>query len=222
MIEDIEKDPRFARINRQKYESKSLISVPLIYKDQIFGVINLNNKLDGKSFTQDDLSMLVSIGLPAAVAIDRVNIIAEKTRTINELTVLHRLAEKVSMLDDPAKIGQATYEGLKQLFNIEFILWYDYYERGSRLQLEYYFGNLPQNSLPLSVRAIDLAHESVTLGDESNIQVMEETLAENIRGFVGGENIQIIPISIFLKRALAGVAVLAFPLDFQFEPLYGS
>jgi signal transduction histidine kinase/DNA-binding response OmpR family regulator len=217
MIEDIEKDPRFARINRQKYESKSLISVPLIYKDQIFGVINLNNKLNGKSFTQDDLSMLVSIGLPAAVAIDRVNIIAEKTRTINELTVLHRLAEKVSMLDDPAKIGQATYEGLKQLFNIEFILWYDYYERGSRLQLEYYFGNLPQNALPLSVRAIDLAHESVTLGDESNIKVMEETLAENIRGFVGGENIQIIPISIFLKRALAGVAVLAFPMDFRFD-----
>ncbi len=216
IIGDIEKDPRFARINRQKYESKSLISVPLIYKDQIFGVINLNNKLNGKPFTQDDLSMLVSLGLPAAVAIDRANLIADKTRTINELTVLHGLAEKVSMLDDPAKIGQATFEGLEQLFNIEFIIWYDYYERGGQLQLEFSFGKLPNKTIPPSVRTIELGHEPIVLGDKSNIQSMETALAENIRNFVGDYQAQIIPLSIFLKRSLAGVAVLAFPADFQF------
>jgi signal transduction histidine kinase/DNA-binding response OmpR family regulator len=218
IIEDIEKDPRFARINRQKYESKSLISVPLIYKDQIFGVINLNNKLNGKPFTEDDLSMLVSLGLPAAVAIDRANLIAEKTRTIGELTVLHSLAEKVSMLDDPAKIGQATYDGLKRLFDLEFIFWYDYYDRGSQLQLEYSFGHLPQDSVPLSVRTVDLPHESVTLGNDAEIQNMEEMLAANIKSYIGDGNIQIIPLSIFLKRSLAGVAVLAFPSDFHFDP----
>jgi signal transduction histidine kinase/CheY-like chemotaxis protein/putative methionine-R-sulfoxide reductase with GAF domain len=218
IIEDIEKDPRFARINRQKYESKSLISVPLIYKDQIFGVINLNNKLNGKPFTEDDLSMLVSLGLPAAVAIDRANLIAEKTRTIGELTILHSLAEKVSMLDDPAKIGQATYEGLAQLLELEFILWYDYYDRGSQLQLEYSFGHLPQDAVPLSVRTIDLPHESVTLGNDSDIRNMEEMLAANIKSFAGEKDIKIIPLSIFLKRALAGVAVLAFPSDFNFDP----
>ncbi len=217
IIENIEKDPRFARINRQKYESKSLISVPLIYKDQIFGVINLNNKLNGKPFTEDDLSMLVSLGLPAAVAIDRANLIAEKTRTIGELTILHSLAEKVSMLDDPAKIGQATYEGLAQLLELEFILWYDYYDRGSQLQLEYSFGHLPQDAVPLSVRTIDLPHESVTLGNDSDIRNMEETLAANIKSFAGEKDIKIIPLSIFLKRALAGVAVLAFPSDFNFD-----
>jgi signal transduction histidine kinase/CheY-like chemotaxis protein/putative methionine-R-sulfoxide reductase with GAF domain len=218
IIENIEKDARFARINRQKYESKSLISVPLIYKDQIFGVINLNNKLNGRPFTDDDLSMLVSLGLPAAVAIDRANLIAEKTRTISELTILHSLAEKVSMLDDPAKIGQATFEGLAQLLDLDFILWYDYYDRGSQLQLEYSFGHLPQDAVPLAVRSMDLPHESVTLGNDSEINNMEQMLAANIKSFVGDKDVEIIPLSIFLKRSLAGVAVLAFPSDFNFDP----
>jgi signal transduction histidine kinase/DNA-binding response OmpR family regulator len=219
IIEDIEKDVRFARINRQKYESKSLISVPLMYKDQLFGVINLNNKINGRPFTSDDLSLLVALGLPAAVAIDRANLIAEKTRTINELRVLHSLAEKVSMLDDLAKIGEATFEGLKQLLNLDYIFWYDYQERGSILQLEYYFGNLPEGPLPQTVKTLDLSLEQVTLSDKSNVRAMENKLAENIQNFIkpGDHPKQIIPISIFIKRGLAGVAVLAFPADFEFS-----
>ena len=92
IVEDIEKDQRFARINRQKYESKSLISVPLTYKDKLYGVINLNNKTSGKPFTEDDLRLLHSLAVPAAVAMDRANLIAEKTETLNYLTVLHSLA----------------------------------------------------------------------------------------------------------------------------------
>lgn len=219
IIEDIEKDPRFARINRQKYESKSLISVPLAYKDQIFGVINLNNKLNGQPFTKDDLSMLTSLGLPAAVAIDRANLIAEKTRTISELRVLHNLAEKVSMLDDTAKIGQATYEGLQKLLNIEFIFWYDYTERGSLLQLEYYFGCLPKLAIPAYVSTIDLTQASLTVGNESDVLAMEQKLADTLLRFIPDSEgrLQIIPVSIFLKRALAGVAILAFPKDFHFS-----
>jgi signal transduction histidine kinase len=124
------------------------------------------------------------------------------------------------MLDDPAKIGQATYEGLKQLLNIDLIFWYDYVERGSLLQLEYYFGNLPEHAVPQTVKTIDLSREMITLGDQSDIKSMETKLAENIRHFINHTdfNGQIIPISIFLKRALAGVAILTFPPDFDFSP----
>lgn len=217
IIEDIEKDPRFARINRQKYESKSLISVPLVYKDQLFGVINLNNKTDGKPFTEDDLHMLTSLGLPAAVAIDRANLIADKTRTISELRVLHSLAEQVSMLDDPGKIGQATYVGLRNLLNIEFLFWFDYLERGNILQLEFYFGCLPQSPIPQNIKSISISQEGINLGHEDALKKMSETLITNIRQFTG-DTIQIIPLPIFLRRALAGVAVLAFPLDYEFKP----
>jgi len=216
IVDDIEKDPRFARINRAKYESKSLISVPLMYKDQVFGVINLNNKANGKPFTQDDLSMLVSLGLPAAVAIDRAQIIAEKTRTINELTVLHSLAEKVSMLDDTAMIGKATYEGLRKLLDLEFILWYDHVERGNILQLEYFFGNFPK-LIPSSVSVIDLGKESTAPDSEGDIKRMEQLLTQSIKSFLSLNNmrLKVQPLPIFLKRSLAGVAVLGFPSELE-------
>jgi len=55
IIKDIEQDTHFPRINRQHYESKSLISVPLKYKGSVHGVINLNNKTVGTEFNEDDL-----------------------------------------------------------------------------------------------------------------------------------------------------------------------
>jgi len=219
IVEDIERDPRFARINRQKYESKSLISVPLIYKDELFGVINLNNKVDGKPFSQDDLSMLASLAVPAAVAIDRANLIAEKTRTINELTILHELAEKVSMLDDLQKIGQATFEGLRDLLKLKFIFWYDYLERGGSLQLEFYFGCLPDDAIPPFLRLVDLDQETITLGKTADIKSMNEKLAANFDQFLetGNSEFKVVPLPIFLKRALAGVAVLGFASNFDFD-----
>ncbi|MCJ7508060.1 MAG: response regulator, partial [candidate division Zixibacteria bacterium] len=46
LVRDIEEDIRFKRINKQKYETKSLLSVPLQVKDRVLGVINLSNKQD--------------------------------------------------------------------------------------------------------------------------------------------------------------------------------
>ncbi|OGC90971.1 MAG: hypothetical protein A2W25_07785 [candidate division Zixibacteria bacterium RBG_16_53_22] len=219
IIEDIERDARFARINLAKYESKSLISVPLKYKDQVFGVINLNNKVNGEPFTQDDLSMLVSLALPAAVAIDRANLIAEKTRTIGELRVLHNLAEKVSMLDDPNQIGQATFEGLQKLFDLKFIFWYDYIERGSLLQLEYHFGTMGKDKIPPNVMSVSLAQESITLSKDSDIKSVEKLLADAVSRFIEcPDQCQLIPVSIFLKRALAGIAILGLPAEYEVSP----
>jgi signal transduction histidine kinase/DNA-binding response OmpR family regulator len=220
IVENIEEDTRFARISLAKYESKSLVSVPLKYKDQVFGVINLNNKVNGKPFTQDDLGMLTSLALPAAVAIDRANLIAEKTQTINELRVLHNLAEKVSMLDDPLKIGQATFEGLQKLFDLQFIFWFDYIERSSLLQLEYYFGLLPKANIPQSIMTFKIMQESIELGHGEAIRALERKLAESIGNFVDCSKLQcnILPISIFLKRSLAGVAILGLPLELDISP----
>ncbi len=78
------------------------------------------------------------------------------------------------MLDDTAKIGQATYDGLRNLLNIEFIFWYDYLERGSILQLEFYFGCLPQTCYP-SLRKHDRPDPGSRLMWEMSDVAMEES-----------------------------------------------
>jgi signal transduction histidine kinase/DNA-binding response OmpR family regulator len=138
VVKDIEKDVRFSRINRQHYESKSLISVPLRYKGRVLGVINLNNKLIGTAFDENDLKILNSFAAQAAIAIDRANIFADRGEKINELTVLFRIAHEISKIDSTAKIGEIIFNQLRKLIHIEMVVWYDLVERENRLKLEFF------------------------------------------------------------------------------------
>jgi signal transduction histidine kinase len=218
IVEDIEKDPRFSRINRQKYETKSLISVPLKYKDEVFGVINLNNKLDGRPFNQDDLELLNSLAAPAAVALDRANLILEKTRTINDLTILHNLAETVSMLDEPEKTGQITFNSLKGLLNIESIFWYDYIESSDELRLEFFNGHIPDRQIPENLRTITFEKSPLKIGKAADAEQITGNLSGSLAAFkTYYENkLQIIALPIFLKRALTGVAIMTLSPEMEF------
>jgi len=70
LVEDIEKDPRFARRNKEKYYTHSFISMPLIVKDEAMGVININNKSSREVFTEEDLRFVKGLTLEAAIAIE--------------------------------------------------------------------------------------------------------------------------------------------------------
>lgn len=221
IVEDIEKDPRFSRINRQKYESKSLISVPLKYKDEIFGVINLNNKLDGRPFNQDDLELLNSLAAPAAVALDRANLILEKTRTINNLTILHNLAESVSMLDDPEKTGEITFNSLRELLKIDSIFWYDYVENADELHLEFFYGDIPERPLPENLRAIKLISNKLKIGKSTESEQINRKLSGPLKNYEAflGDGRQLIALPIFLKRTLTGAAIISLDQQISFTPL---
>lgn len=69
LIEDIEKDSRFARENHERYYTRSLISSPLIFEGKVLGIINVNNKMSQEVYTKDDLSFLEGIARQAAIAI---------------------------------------------------------------------------------------------------------------------------------------------------------
>lgn len=55
LIEDIERDLHFPRISIAQYNTRSLLSVPMRIKDQIIGVVNLNNKKTAEPFNTRDL-----------------------------------------------------------------------------------------------------------------------------------------------------------------------
>lgn len=70
LITDIEQDARFSKRSQEKYYTRSLISVPLRFKDTAIGVININNKMTRQPFTKDDLRVIESIAQEASVAIE--------------------------------------------------------------------------------------------------------------------------------------------------------
>ncbi|MBI5417702.1 GAF domain-containing protein [Candidatus Poribacteria bacterium] len=74
LVTNIEKDPRFKNMSKERYESKSLISVPLKVKDRAIGVLNINHKKTKESFNKADLDLLLTIINQASIAIENANL----------------------------------------------------------------------------------------------------------------------------------------------------
>ncbi|MCM8801263.1 MAG: HD-GYP domain-containing protein [Candidatus Omnitrophica bacterium] len=68
MVNDLEDDFHYKSINKENYFKHSFISVPLILKDEIIGVLNVTDKKTNEPFTSQDLTFLVNVSRVAAIA----------------------------------------------------------------------------------------------------------------------------------------------------------
>jgi len=137
LVKNVETDRRFQRRNRERYETKSLISVPLITKGKILGVLNLNNKHSGKPFTSSDLRLLTSFAAQAAVAMDNVRLLDQNRRKIQELSVLYDIARKVSTVDGIAKAVENVFQGISRIVAVDHCFWFLWEEPYRRLSLAF-------------------------------------------------------------------------------------
>ncbi|MBI5574668.1 MAG: GAF domain-containing protein [Elusimicrobia bacterium] len=71
IIQDVSVDPRFTgKIDSESgFRTKSILCVPLIVNDELVGVAEVLNKIDGSNFTENDKAILTSLSNFAAVAI---------------------------------------------------------------------------------------------------------------------------------------------------------
>lgn len=60
LIRDVEKDPLVKKTNNPNYNTRSLLSVPIIFDTRV-GVLNLNNKESGEVFDIKDLCLVTTI-----------------------------------------------------------------------------------------------------------------------------------------------------------------
>jgi HD-GYP domain-containing protein (c-di-GMP phosphodiesterase class II)/signal transduction histidine kinase len=94
LVEDIEQDGRFRGKTRDRYKTRSFISCPIIIKSKLIGVININDKQDGRPFTNDDLSLLKVIANQAAVVLDNAGLMNQLKEKAAELSdINNRLIE---------------------------------------------------------------------------------------------------------------------------------
>ncbi len=105
LISDVENDPRFRKARSGKrYDTKSLLSVPLLTHGTPVGVINVNNKRQGEIFTTDDLDLLSTLASQASVAIDNANLheyLIEKERMDREMEIAHEIQMSLMPKDSP-------------------------------------------------------------------------------------------------------------------------
>ena len=73
VVDDVTQDSRFSdRVDKYtEFHTRSIIATPLKTDDKIFGVIELVNRVNEETFSQEDLNLLSSIAEYAAIAIER-------------------------------------------------------------------------------------------------------------------------------------------------------
>ncbi|MCI0520109.1 MAG: ATP-binding protein [Chloroflexi bacterium] len=104
IISDAQKDPRhFSKVGQTtKVQTRSLLGVPLIAKDQVIGVLEAINKLQG-NFTEADQEVLIALGAQAAVAIENARLF-QQSDLISEL--VHELRTPLAALNTATHLLQ--------------------------------------------------------------------------------------------------------------------
>ncbi len=115
IINDALNDPRIDHeIGRLcGVETKSVLTVPLIGKGHMIGVIEAINKTDG-GFTEADLDVLIGLANQIAVAIDNAHLYRAVKREALEKQLLYRLGIKISSSLSLDEVLHEILDSLKQ------------------------------------------------------------------------------------------------------------
>lgn len=90
IIDDVNKDPRFYQHvdTVTRFQTRSILGVPLKTKDEVIGVLEVLNKKDNQPFTEEDVKVLETLAAQAAVAIENARLFQQSdliTDLVHEL-----------------------------------------------------------------------------------------------------------------------------------------
>lgn len=97
VVPDVSKDKRFSpRVDRYAhFKTKSVMAAPIKSRGRILGVLEVINKINGESFTDEDLGILMRLVDQAALAVERIT--------------LHQKLEELVITDDLTSLFNTRY-----------------------------------------------------------------------------------------------------------------
>jgi len=128
-IKDIDTDERFGKgrdkTRGQKYETNSLISVPVKSREGVIGVLNVNSKSTHQEFTKDDLALLTTVANQAGIALENAALYEQAQRQIRELILISEVEEAINRSREMQDIVGVIVEMVRILIpNAEYALYY--------------------------------------------------------------------------------------------------
>jgi len=198
IVNDVEKDRRFRRTNRQRYETKSLISAPLLVKERLLGVINLNNKRRGGKFNERDLKLLVTFASQAAIAIDNAQLFDDRQRKIQKLSFLYNIACQLDSSENIQELFGSIYGGLKEIIKLDFFYLLTWEKKSRELVYSYGEDSNDDNFDSLKKARISFGSESPVVEQNADIDEMKRRVyrffTEEHRLPLSREKILVIPV----------------------------
>lgn len=140
LIKDATKDPRVVKHQDPALKVSSMIVVPMIFQNELFGVIALANPVGEKSFSETDFSLAKSLAEQGALAINNANMLEamlEKSKLDFDL----RLASSVQRYLLPSSLPSSKALDFAVKYIPQQLIGGDFYD----------FINLPDGSLGVVV-----------------------------------------------------------------------
>lgn len=90
LVENLANEPRFKGMTRDRYRTDSFVSCPIISKNRLLGVLNINDKADGASFNDDEFALIKIIANQAAIALENAMLVSQLRFKAAELEGINR------------------------------------------------------------------------------------------------------------------------------------
>lgn len=100
------------------FVTRSLLCVPLIYHDQVTGVLEVVNQHAGR-FSDEDLHLLEAAAASAAAAIENARLFADTLARADELAMLNEIGVALAASLDVEEVAQTTLQYIPQLFDAD-------------------------------------------------------------------------------------------------------
>ncbi len=98
LVEDIGKEAGFKNLQRDHYKTKSFISCPIISKNKLLGVFNINDKKDGTPFNRDEFELVRTLANHAAISLENAFLMTQLKSKAAELEEINKKLVETDIL----------------------------------------------------------------------------------------------------------------------------
>jgi signal transduction histidine kinase len=93
IVADVTTEPRHYRgvDEADGFETRSLVAVPIVYKDETLGVLEVANKARQEHYTEEDVSLLETLAVLAAIAMQNTRQMTKAKETFDEMGQLDQM-----------------------------------------------------------------------------------------------------------------------------------
>lgn len=120
LVRSTRDDPRWLRRPEEEggAESRSAVSVPLMARDRVVGVLTLVHP-EANRFTEDDLTLLKAIADQAGIAVENARLFAAEQERRRFASTLQEIARAISATLDPAQVFAQVLEQLERVIEFD-------------------------------------------------------------------------------------------------------
>ncbi|MDD5409518.1 MAG: ATP-binding protein [Candidatus Omnitrophica bacterium] len=110
VVADLSRESYLNNLNKEEYLQKAFISVPVIYKNEVLGVLHVCDKKAPGPFTQREASVVMSIARVGAITLQNVRLYEQALKRAEELKIaydeLKEMQDKLTQMEKLKAIGQ--------------------------------------------------------------------------------------------------------------------